>query len=290
MPLLIFKKGLFIGSNQIFVLSLTDISTNFLQERMKQMYTMDLTGKVAIVTGGANGIGEAIVNAFLDCGAKVTIVDLLPSNNESTESTLYVQADVSNPEQVEAMVENTVNYFGRVDILVNNAGISTMDYFVDIKETDWDKTMDVNAKGVYLCTQAVAKVLKAQGEGGKIINLASQAGKNGYRLMGSYVASKHAVLGLTKVAAIELAKDQINVNAVCPGIVETNMKHTEREIGGQLRGLAAEDIEQEDNSQIPLGRTAVPQDIANVVVFLASKYSDYMTGQGINVTGGMTMN
>lgn len=254
------------------------------------MYTMDLTGKVAIVTGGANGIGEAIVNAFLDCGAKVTIVDLLPSNNESTESTLYVQADVSNPEQVEAMVENTVNYFGRVDILVNNAGISTMDYFVDIKETDWDKTMDVNAKGVYLCTQAVAKVLKAQGESGKIINLASQAGKNGYRLMGSYVASKHAVLGLTKVAAIELAKDQINVNAVCPGIVETNMKHTEREIGGQLRGLAAEDIEQEDNSQIPLGRTAVPQDIANVVVFLASKYSDYMTGQGINVTGGMTMN
>ena len=107
--------------------------------------------------------------------------------------------------------------------------------------------------------------------------------------MGSYVASKHAVLGLTKVAAIELAKDQINVNAVCPGIVETNMKHTEREIGGQLRG-SVKDIEQEDNSQIPLGRTAVPQDIANVVVFLASKYSDYMTGQGINVTGGMTMN
>lgn len=254
------------------------------------MYTMDLTGKVAIVTGGANGIGKAIVDAFLDCGAKVTIVDMQPNTSEQTENTLYVQADVSNPEQVEAMVEKTVAYFGRVDILVNNAGISTMDYFVDIKESDWNKTMDVNAKGVYLCTQAVAKVLQSQGEGGKIINIASQAGKNGYRLMGSYVASKHAVLGLTKVAAIELAKDKINVNAVCPGIVETNMKHREREIGGELRGLEAEEIEREDNSQIPLGRTAVPQDIANVVVFLASKYSDYMTGQGINVTGGMTMN
>ena len=254
------------------------------------MYTMDLTGKVAIVTGGANGIGKAIVDAFLDCEAKVTIVDMQPNTSEQTENTLYVQADVSNPEQVEAMVEKTVAYFGRVDILVNNAGISTMDYFVDIKESDWNKTMDVNAKGVYLCTQAVAKVLQSQGEGGKIINIASQAGKNGYRLMGSYVASKHAVLGLTKVAAIELAKDKINVNAVCPGIVETNMKHREREIGGELRGLEAEEIEREDNSQIPLGRTAVPQDIANVVVFLASTYSDYMTGQGINVTGGMTMN
>lgn len=95
--------------------------------------------------------------------------------------------------------------------------------------------------------------------------------------MGSYVASKHAVLGLTKVAAIELAKDQINVNAVCPGIVETNMKHREREIGGKLRGLSAEEIEQEDNHQIPIGRTAVPEDISNVVLFLTSKYSDYMT-------------
>ncbi|RKQ29346.1 SDR family NAD(P)-dependent oxidoreductase [Oceanobacillus halophilus] len=254
------------------------------------MYAMDLRGKAAIVTGGANGIGKAIVDALLDCGAQVTVVDMAPVTEESTENMLYVQADVSNSEQVEAMVERTVNHFGRVDILVNNAGISTMDYFVDIKEADWDKTMDVNAKGVYLCTQAVAKVLQAQGEGGKIINLASQAGKNGYRLMGSYVASKHAVLGMTKVAAIELAKDQINVNAVCPGIVETTMKHTEREIGGRLRGLEAEDIRQEDNHQIPLGRTAVPQDIAHVVIFLASTYSDYMTGQGINVTGGMTMN
>ncbi|MFD1849901.1 SDR family NAD(P)-dependent oxidoreductase [Oceanobacillus bengalensis] len=254
------------------------------------MYTMDLTGKVAIVTGGGNGIGKAIVHAFLDCGALVAVVDLSFNEMTSDERLFYVQTDVSNHEQIDTMIESVIDYFGRIDILVNNAGISTMDYFVDIKEKDWDKTMDVNAKGVYLCTQAVAKILKQQASGGKIINISSQAGKNGYRLMGSYVASKHAVLGMTKVAALELAKHKINVNAVCPGIVETNMKRTERTIGGELRGLDAEAIETEDNAQIPLGRTAVPGDIANVVVFLASKYSDYMTGQGINVTGGMTMN
>lgn len=253
------------------------------------VYCMDLTGKVAIVTGGAQGIGKAIVDALLDCGAKVALVDLSVDQKQSTEQLLYLQANVTNSKQVEEMVQKVIESFGRVDILVNNAGISSMDYAVDIKEGDWDRVMDVNAKGVYLCSQAVARYLKEQGEGGKIINISSQAGKNGYRLMGSYVASKHAVLGFTKVMAIELAKDQINVNAVCPGIVETNMKRNERVIGGELRGLNAEAIKDEDISQVPLGRTALPQDIANVVIFLASKYSDYMTGQGINVTGGMTM-
>ncbi len=254
------------------------------------MYTMDLTGKVAIVTGGANGIGKAIVDAFLDCGAKVAVADMSVTEKDANDDIYYVQTNVSKSDQVEDMLKKVITHFGRLDILVNNAGISTMDYMVDIKEQDWERTMDVNAKGVYLCTQAAAKVLQAQGKGGKIINISSQAGKNGYRLMGSYVASKHAVLGMTKVAAIELAKDQINVNAVCPGIVETDMKRTERVIGGELRGLDEELIRLEDNSQVPLGRTALPADIANVVVFLASKYSDYMTGQGINVTGGMTMN
>lgn len=254
------------------------------------MYTMNLTDQVAIVTGGANGIGKSIVQALLDCGAKVAVVDVSDMPEPASEKVFHIKADVTNKDQVQKMVENVVHHFGRIDILVNNAGISTMDYVVDIKEEDWEKTMDVNAKGVYLCTQAVANVLKIQGEGGKIVNISSQAGKNGYRLMGSYVASKHAVLGLTKVAAIELAKDQINVNAVCPGIVETEMKHRERIIGGKLRGMTADDIETEDRQQIPLGRTAVPEDISNVVVFLASKFSDYMTGQAINVTGGMTMN
>ncbi|WP_281397278.1 SDR family NAD(P)-dependent oxidoreductase [Heyndrickxia vini] len=188
------------------------------------MYCLDLTGKVAIVTGGTQGIGKAIVDALLDCGAKVAAVDININHHQTTDQLLYVQADVTNSDQVNNMVETVIESFGRLDILVNNAGISSMDYAVDIKEVDWDRVMDVNAKGVYLCSQAAAKVLKKQGDGGKIINISSQAGKNGYRLMGSYVASKHAVLGFTKVMAIELAKDQINVNAVCPGIVETDMK------------------------------------------------------------------
>ncbi|QCJ41078.1 SDR family oxidoreductase [Bacillus sp. S3] len=253
------------------------------------MYCMDLSGKVAIVTGGAQGIGKAIVEGLLECEAKVAVIDREVSSEHSNDRILYLQTDVSKSEQVDEMVLKVIEYFGRLDILVNNAGISSMDYAVDIKETDWDRVMDVNAKGVYLCSQAVARFLKKQGQGGKIINISSQAGKNGYRLMGSYVASKHAVLGFTKVMAIELAKDQINVNAVCPGIVETDMKRNERVIGGELRGVDADAIKEEDFSQVPLGRTATPQDIANVVVFLASKYSDYMTGQGINVTGGMTM-
>lgn len=254
------------------------------------MYCMDLSGKVAIVTGGGQGIGKAIVEALLECEANVAVIDRDIQAEISNDRILYLQTDVSRSEQVEEMVLKVIEYFGRLDILVNNAGISSMDYTVDIKENDWDRVMDVNAKGVYLCSQSVARFLKNQGQGGKIINISSQAGKNGYRLMGSYVASKHAVLGFTKVMAIELAKDQINVNAVCPGIVETDMKKNERVIGGELRGLDAEAIKAEDYSQVPLGRTATPQDIANVVVFLASKYSDYMTGQGINVTGGMTMN
>ncbi|WP_077617019.1 SDR family NAD(P)-dependent oxidoreductase [Bacillus sinesaloumensis] len=253
------------------------------------MYCMDLTGKVAIVTGGAQGIGKAIVDAFLECGASVAVADREVKQENSHEHLVYFKTDVTKRNEVEETVQQVTKHFGTVDILVNNAGISRMDYAIDIKEEDWDLVMDVNAKGVYLFSQAVARILKEQGQGGKIINISSQAGKNGYRLMGGYVASKHAVLGLTKTMAIELAQDGINVNAVCPGIVETDMKHKERVLGGELRGLTAELIKQEDYSQVPLGRTAEPQDIANVVVFLASKYSDYMTGQGINVTGGMTM-
>src|SRR5690625_786188 len=246
------------------------------------MYCMDLTGKVAIVTGGVSGIGRACADALLDCGANVAVIDrAVDSNKKSNDRLFYVATDITERAQVEEMVTKVTNRFGRLDILVNNAGISSMDYTVDIKEEDWDRVMDVNAKGAYLCSQFAARYLQAQGQGGKIINIASQAGKNGYQLMGSYVASKHAVLGLTKVMALELGKDQINVNAVCPGIVETDMKRNERIVGGELRGMDAEAVKREDFSQ---------EDISNVVVFLASTYADYMTGQGINVTGGMTMN
>jgi meso-butanediol dehydrogenase / (S,S)-butanediol dehydrogenase / diacetyl reductase len=260
------------------------------------MYCMDLSSKVAIVTGGGKGIGRAIVEAFLDCGANVTVADLNINavadliKTFGEDRVFAIETNVTSKVDAENMITKTVEKFGRLDIIVNNAGISTMDFVTDIKEEDWDKVMNINAKGVFLCSQAAAKFMVQQAQGGKIINMASQAGKNGYRCMGNYCSSKHAVLGLTKVMAVELAKDQINVNAICPGIVETDMKRRERVLGGELRGMAADDIKNEDNSQVPLGRTAVPQDIANLVVFMASNYSDYMTGQAINITGGMTMN
>lgn len=260
------------------------------------MYCMDLTNKVAIITGGTKGIGRAIVQAFLDCGANVGIVSRNYkqakeiADHFGLDRAIPIQADVSSQTDVEHMVSEVVNHFGKLDILVNNAGTSTMDYVEHITEADWDKVMDINAKGVLMSSQEAIKIFKQQGHGGKIINIASQAGKNGYRLMGNYVASKHAVLGLTKVMAIELASSQILVNAVCPGIIETDMKRTERVWGGKLRGLSAQEIEEEDYSQVPLGKTGQPEDVAHIVVFLASEYANYMTGQSINITGGMTMN
>lgn len=147
----------------------------------------------------------------------------------------------------------------------------------------------LNVFRVAQLSRAFANAWLGIGSPGRIINIASQAGKNGYRGLGAYVASKHAVIGLTKTAAVELAPHNILVNAVCPGIVETPMKHRERIDGGALRGLTADESLAEDISQVPLGRTAQPRDVANVVHFLASPAADYLTGQAINVTGGMTM-
>jgi len=259
------------------------------------MYTIDLEGKIAVVTGGNRGIGKSIVEILLDAGAKVVIFDMQIDSVEElkekygAENVAGYAGSVTDSKEVEKMTKEVVEHFGSYDILVNNAGTSTMDYAVDIKEEDWDKVMDVNAKGVYLVSQHAARQMLKQKDKGKIINMSSQAGKNGYRGMGNYVASKHAVIGFTKTMAVELAPEQINVNAVCPGIVETAMKHRERVVGAKIRNMTPEEIEAEDNSQVPLGRTAQPEDVARVVLFLASEMGDYLTGQAINVTGGMTM-
>ena len=254
------------------------------------MQTLDFSGKTVVITGGLQGIGQAISELFLAAGANVVIGDILcpPGAGPAGDRLKTLRTDVTCRAQAEDLIAYAITHFGTVDVLVNNSGISAMDRVETATEADWDRVMDVNAKGVYLVSQAVIGPMKRQG-GGRIINIASQAGKNGYRLMGHYVASKHAVLGLTKVLAIELAGDNILVNAVCPGIVETTMKWREREEGARLRVLSAADILAEDCSQIPLGRTAQPADVANVVLFLASPLASYMTGQAINVTGGMTM-
>ncbi|QTM99114.1 SDR family oxidoreductase [Sediminibacillus dalangtanensis] len=247
-----------------------------------------LNGKIAVVTGGARGIGKEIVKKLEEAGSTVIVAD--KGIHADKLQTLQFAVDVTDRRAVEQFFQSVTNRFGTIDILVNNAGISTMAEVVEMEEEDWDSVMDVNAKGVFLASKYAAKQMKTAGNGGKIINISSQAGKNGYRYMGSYVASKHAVLGLTKVMALELAADNILVNAVCPGIIETEMKRTERVWGGELRGVEAAAIEAEDHSQVPLGRTGSPEDVADTVLFLASNAADYITGESINVTGGMTMN
>lgn len=252
-----------------------------------------LEKKIVLVTGGFQGIGRQVVDTFQNEKSIVVAADLSYSNVELKkldDKEYQIHLDVSDENSVSNLAKQLQMHQLTPDILVNVAGISTMDYLLESKTTDFDKTLSVNTRGTYLVTKHLVKLMVDANQPGKVILIASQAGKNGYRAMSAYVASKHAVIGLTKTLAIEVAKNQINVNAVCPGIIETSMKHRERKDGAKIRGLTPDDIEREDNSQVPLGRTGTPKDVSNVVLFLASPLSDYMTGQGINVTGGMTMN
>lgn len=252
----------------------------------------ELRGTVVLVTGGNQGIGAAVRDAFLAQGAVVLSADLAHESSEPHDEgggLFTVHLDVADEAEVTRVLALAWERLGPVRVLAHAAGISTMDFVVDSKLADWEVTNRVNATGSYLIAREVAARLAEADLTGRIVLVASQAGKNGYRAMGAYVASKHAVLGLAKTMAVELAPRGILVNAVCPGIIETPMKHRERTEGGALRGMSAGEVAAEDRSQVPLGRTGQPSDVANVVLFLASSLSAYMTGQGLNVTGGMTM-
>lgn len=255
-----------------------------------------MRGEVVLVTGGAQGIGAAVRDAFAAVGSKVVAADLsfAEAAPARCDGRGFWQAhlDVTDEAGVEALADAVAAdpELGTIGVLVNCAGSSTMARVVDTTVEQWNFNMGLNAGGSFLVARAVARRLEAARRPGRIILVASQAGKNGYRGMGAYVASKHAVLGLTKTMAIEEAPHGITVNAVCPGIIETAMKWRERVEGGRLRGMSAGEVEAEDNSQVPLGRTGRPADVAGVCLFLAGEQAGYMTGQGINVTGGMTMN
>ncbi len=252
----------------------------------------ELRERTVLVTGGGSGIGAGIVDAFLEQGARVISADLsFPEGLAATarDREWRVPLDVSDADAVARVVTEATETVGVIDTVVTAAGTSTMDFAVDTAEADWDRNLDVNAKGSFLVAQAVVRILVQRGLPGRVVFISSQAGKNGYRGMTAYVASKHAVLGVTKSMAVELAPRGITVNAICPGIIETPMKHRERIEGGALRGMTAEEIAAEDRSQVPLGRTGTVKDVAGVALFLASDLAGYMTGQGINVTGGMTM-
>lgn len=251
----------------------------------------ELASRVVLVTGGDSGIGAGVVDAFLAEGATVVSADLSLSEglNQTGERAWAVRLDVSDETAVESVLDAVTGAIGTVDVVVTAAGTSTMGYAIETTGADWDRNLDVNAKGSFLVARGVARRLVATDRTGRIIFISSQAGKNGYRGMTAYVASKHAVLGVTKTMAVELASRGITVNAICPGIIETPMKHRERIEGGAIRGMTAEEVADEDRSQVPLGRTGTTQDVAGVALFLASDLANYMTGQALNVTGGMTM-
>ena len=255
---------------------------------------MRLAGKAAIVTGGAQGIGRAIALRLAQEGASVVIADLKQAAAQTVADEIVaangqaaaVAVDVRDQQQVQAMVDTAVNQFGGLDILVNNAGAGKIIPFLDTTEQDWDFMFDVNCKGLLWCSQAAARVMIAQGRGGKIINLASQAGRRGEALVLAYCASKACVISMTQSMALALAEHKINVNAIAPGIVDTPFwAEVDRQFA-RLMNLPEGEPKRRATATIPLGRIEQPEDVAGVAAFLASSDADYITQQCINVDGG----
>jgi len=254
---------------------------------------MRFEDKVVIVTGGGKGLGKAISLTFAEKGAKVVIAEIsINSANKVAreikslnQDCLVVRTDASNREEICNMTAIVKDKFNNIDILVNNAGAYLAAPVVDTSEKDWQRIIDVNLKGVFLCSQVVAKEMIKQGSG-KIINISSMAGKTGPTREGAYAASKSAVIALTKTLSKELAAYGINVNAICPGLINTEMLRSWWRQRSTDKGISFQEVEKEFLSKIPLGRVGMPKDIANLVLFLASEEASYITGESINITGG----
>ena len=245
-----------------------------------------LKGKVAVVTGAAQGIGKAISNILADNGADIALCDVniekvTETAKEIAEKkgvkTASYKLDVSNSQEVEETVNKILDNFNKIDILINNAGITRDTLLVRMSESDWDKVLNINLKGAFLCTKAVVRHMMKQ-RSGKIVNLASVIGIIGNAGQSNYSASKAGVIGLTKSAAKELAGRNVNVNAVAPGFISTAMTD-----------VLPEEVKNKMLELIPLKRFGTAEDVANVVLFLVSESSSYLTGHVIEVDGGMVM-
>ncbi|MDK2919305.1 MAG: 3-oxoacyl-[acyl-carrier protein] reductase [Candidatus Petromonas sp.] len=247
---------------------------------------MNLSGKTAIVTGGSRGIGRSIALKLAEQGANI-IVNYTSNSSRAQEvvdeikkmgvEAMALKADVSNQDDVKALVKEVSKHFDTIDILVNNAGITRDTLVIRMKDEDWDKVMDINLKGTYLCTKLIGKKMMKQ-RSGKIVNITSVVGIMGNAGQANYAASKAGVIGFTKSIAKEFAPRGINVNAVAPGFIQTDM--TDK---------LPEEVKENYAASIPLGRLGSPEDVANIVAFLCSEEADYLTGQVINVDGGMVM-
>ena len=245
----------------------------------------NLTDKVAIVTGASRGIGEAIAKKISSCGAKIILIarnsdqlvavkETIISNGGIAES---IAGDVSNLNSISEIVTNTIDKWGQIDILVNNAGIARDNIIMRMKEDDWDSVMNINLKGCFNGIKSVARPM-IKNKAGRIINITSVIGQIGNAGQSNYAASKAGIMGLTKSMAKELGSRNITVNAVAPGYITTDMTN-------ELN----DEVKEQLKSSIPLGRLGTPDDVANLVCFLASDEAGYITGQTFNVDGGMVM-
>ncbi len=255
---------------------------------------MRLKGKCALITGAARGIGRAYAERFVEEGARVAIADINLSAAQKTaeemgENAIAVQMDVSSRDSIRAAVEAVCERFGGIDILINNAALFDLAPIVEITEASYNKLFNVNVFGTLFTMQAVAEKMIAQGRGGKIINMASQAGRRGEALVGVYCATKAAVISLTQSAGLNLIEHGINVNAIAPGVVDGEhwdhvdalfAKYENRPLGEKKKIVG---------ESVPFGRMGTADDLVGMAVFLASQESNYVVSQTYNVDGGQWM-
>ena len=252
--------------------------------------------QTALITGAGNGIGRAIAIAMAENDRNVVCADIDLSAAETTAATIRqlgveataLKVDVGETSEISNMIQDIERQFGRLDILVNNAGVTRAADIMELTEADWDKIHRVNAKGVFFCLQNAAKQMIEQGNGGRIINIASIAGRGfSGTSNAAYSASKGAVISLTKTAAQQLAKHNITVNSICPGVTTTEIVEGLVKTRAEARGISVEAMVKEMTDNIPLKRANEPEDIAPMAIFLASNGARNITGQSYNVDGGL---
>lgn len=251
-------------------------------------------GQIAFITGGGTGIGRAIAMKFASFGASVIVAGRKLGPVEETVAMLptpvagqkhkAVVMDVTDKKRILEVMDEIKAEYGHLDILMNNAGVSSMNHISDLTEEEWDQNFNINSKGVFLVTQAALPLMKEKG--GRMVTTCSMAAVKPDPTLAHYTASKFAVLGFTKAAALEFAQYGITVNCVCPGFVKTDMQAREIVWEGKMRGIEPEQVLQNYVNNTPLGRLCYPEDVADVVGFLVSPEAKFLTGEAVNVAGG----